>query len=131
MEYPVRTDTLGLNGNLDGIFTPDHMMASQYFAGVRRSLCEPEQRLALAVLESAIRDLRGTGATQYRQSAAFRRSEAVAWLLSAGNEPFSFEFVCEMLVIEPGYLRKGLLTWRGELKRCSPNRPRPVVRRAR
>jgi hypothetical protein len=93
---------------------PDSLMPSQFYDHWGGSNQTPEKRLALAVLELAIRDLRQPGAARRRQRS---HSEAVYWLMNPSEGPFSFDGVCEMLEIEPTSLRARLREWDGQLAR--------------
>jgi hypothetical protein len=87
---------------------------------------EPEKRLMLAVIEDAVacfqkyihaRDTRGR--TMFR--------EAEQWILEKNSDGlFSFESVCEVLGLNPDYVRHGLMQWK-EAKLAS--RPRANVYR--
>lgn len=96
------------NGETVG-FVPEIVTPAQYYAvrrGSRES--EPLQRLMIALLADAIRcyQTAETAKTELRRQ-LFR--EARWWLFEekfAG--PFSFEAVCEALVIDPERLRRGL-----------------------
>jgi hypothetical protein len=88
----------------------DDLMVSQWI-DLRRSTAEamPEKRLALAVLEDALRCARRTG---MGVACVRSRAEALEWLLAEDTSaPFSFEGVCEALNINSGYLRAGLAAW--------------------
>lgn len=119
MEHPVRAGSLGVNSDLDSIFTPDIMVASQFFDGMRKSAREPEQRLMLAVLVDAIRAFQRGAAAKPGTKGAAARHEAAAWLWGDSDVAFSFNGVCEALGIEPSYLRRGLIGWDGDLGRRS------------
>ena len=96
------------------LFQPDTILPLQYFEMVRRkSHREGEMRLMLAVLEDAI------GCFQKYYSARDRRGkqlfhEAEEWIMEKkDDEIFSFNSICEALEINPDYLRRGLLQWKG------------------
>jgi hypothetical protein len=66
-----------------------------------------ERRLMLAVLEDAMRTLLGT--RHARPNAACVRQE-LAWFTSRDrSDPFTFERICEALVIDADWLRKRVL----------------------
>lgn len=72
----------------------------------------PMNRLFLAVLEDALRcwQVHQSARSQSRQRLFF---EADLWLFHPEIiAPFTFEEVCEVLDIEPDYLRGGLKHWR-------------------
>lgn len=95
------------------LFQPDVLLQAQYYDRLRRKFClEPEKRLMMAVLDDAIvcfqkyllaRDSRG--------KKLFR--EAEEWILGEDSEwVFSFENICEVLELDPRYVRQGLLGWK-------------------
>ena len=78
----------------------------------KRNLREGEERLMLAVLESALEDFQ-----KYlrSRSACGKRlfGEAEQWFLDENNEAlFSFGTVCETLGLHPEPIRKGLMVWK-------------------
>ncbi len=91
---------------------PDLMLPSQYFGVIRGcGQLTPEQKLMLAVLESAVHDFqRYHLATRQREKRIFR--EAQEWLSSReGRGIFSCVAICQAVGIDPDYLRKGLSAW--------------------
>jgi hypothetical protein len=93
---------------VDGLFVPDIILPSQQSDSRSRHL-EPEKQLMLAVLADAVRCfLMGSVSTQ-----GFRRrlsADAARWLLRAkGNGPFSLNYICEALEIDPSRFRRGIL----------------------
>ena len=67
-----------------------------------------EERLVLAVLESAVDNYQ-----KYILNGDIRFQEAEEWLFECDSEaPFSFENICEILQLHPGYVRQGLLRWK-------------------
>ncbi|MBI2985271.1 MAG: hypothetical protein HYY45_00745 [Deltaproteobacteria bacterium] len=95
------------------LFQPDTLLPAQYLETFRRKAhLEPEKRLLLAVLEDAIacfqkylfaRDSKGR--TLFR--------EAEEWILEEGSDwLFSFENICELLGLDPRYVRQGLVRWK-------------------
>ena len=99
------------NWIVDRILVPDIILPSQHFDSRTRCL-EPEKRLMLAVLSDAVRCFRmGAGSERGPRRRLF--SDAEWWLFRAkGNEPFSVEYICEALEIDPGRLRRGVHHWR-------------------
>jgi len=96
-------------------FEQDVLLSEEYLATFRRTVhLEPEKRLMLALLEDAIACYQKFNTPRRpREKTLFEATEE--WIFS--KEPgwfFSFENVCEMLGIDPDYLRKGLLKWRQE-----------------
>jgi hypothetical protein len=96
----------------------------QFFAA-RRGNVQPISRLMVAMLREAI------GSFQrllFDQSARGRRmfSEVEAWLMvEDGDAPLRFEDVCDLLGLDPSYLRQRLREWRArQLARAQTARVR-------
>jgi len=88
---------------------PDIILPSQYFGVIRGcGQLTPEQKLMLAVLESAVHDFqRYRLATGRRGKRIFR--EAYEWLTSREETGiFSFVVICHALGIDLDYIRTGL-----------------------
>jgi hypothetical protein len=94
-------------------FEVDSLLASQYLDRIRpEPTTQPEKRLMLAVLESAVASYqRFALATSRRGRRLFGETEA--WF-SAHDERwlFSFEGICSGLGIDSVFLRRGLYRWR-------------------
>jgi hypothetical protein len=78
----------------------------------KKNIREGEERLMLAVLESAVEDFqkyvlaRSTAGKKLFQ-------QAEEWFLDKDSEAlFSFESICETLGLHPHYIRQGLLLWK-------------------
>lgn len=101
MGYILSTDS--------SMFQPDTMLPSQYFAAMRKRVPqEAEYRLVVAVLEDAIdcfqkhRDARDAKTRQlFEDAAQWVASEDRTW-------PFSFLNICDVLGLDPAYVREGL-----------------------
>lgn len=94
-------------------FEPDILSTHQYYKVFReKSHFMPEEKLMFAVLTDAIECFQKyLGATSRRSKKLF--AEAEAWITSRDySTPLSFEHVCEVLNINPNYLRLGLMQWR-------------------
>lgn len=94
-------------------FEPDILSSHQYFKVFReKSHFMPEEKLMFAVLTDAIECFQkylGANGRRYRNLFA----EADAWIKNRDcSTPFSFEHICEVLSINPNYLRLGLIQWR-------------------
>jgi len=78
----------------------------------RKNLREGEERLMLAVLESAVEDFQKyVPARKTRGKQLFQHAED--WFLEKDSEElFSFENICETLGLHPGHIRKGLMVWK-------------------
>ena len=78
----------------------------------KKTLREGEERLMLAVLESAVEDFQKYVLARHTcGKKLFKQAEE--WFLEKNNdELFSFVYVCETLGLHPDHIRKGLLVWR-------------------
>jgi hypothetical protein len=78
----------------------------------KKSIREGEERLMLAVLESAVEDFQKyVLARKPRGKQLFQHAEG--WLLEKNSdELFSFENICETLQLHPDYTRQALLVWK-------------------
>jgi len=78
----------------------------------KKDIREGEERLMLAVLESAVEDFQKyVLARKPRGKKLFQ--EAEEWFLERDNdELFSFKNICDTLQLHPDYVRKGLLRWK-------------------
>jgi hypothetical protein len=89
------------------VSVPDALLPEQYFDRLAaRTSDTPERRLLFAVLLDAVIQLQRRNTSGAAEAERWIRSEA------ATSSPFSFRNVCEALGIEPGYLQRGLLSWR-------------------
>ena len=102
-----------LDEKLPGLFEPDTLLPIQYFEAMRRKhLLEGEKRLVLSVLEDAIEcfmkcidSSTNKGQRLFRDAEEWINLEDKMWV-------FSFDNVCEMLDINPEYMRRGLRGWK-------------------
>jgi hypothetical protein len=102
-----------LDERLPGLFVPDTLLPIQYFEAMRRKhLLEGEKRLVLSVLEDAIECfMKCIDSSTKKGQRLFRDAEE--WItLEDKKWVFSFDNVCEMLDINPEYLRRGLREWK-------------------
>ncbi len=102
-----------LDEKLPGLFEPDTLLPVQYFEAMRRKhLLEGEKRLILSVLEDAIECyMKCIDAATNKGQRLFRDAEE--WInLEDKRWVFSFDNVCEMLDINPEYMRSGLRRWK-------------------
>jgi hypothetical protein len=111
---------------------PDTLMAPEYYDRLRpRSDLDPGKKLMLAILGDAIVNFQENAlAKNGRRRNLFR--EAKDWIFDEeANWVFSFENICEVLGLDPAYVRGGLLRWSArKLARTekSPNPNIPAVR---
>ncbi len=102
-----------LDEKLPGLFEPDTLLPIQYFEAMRKKhLLEGEKRLILSVLEDAVECFMkcidaGTNKGQrlFRDADEWINHEDKKWV-------FSFDNVCDMLDINPDYMRVGLRRWK-------------------
>jgi len=77
----------------------------------RRAIFYPEEKLMFAVLTDAILCLQLHNDSESRRNQAlFKRARA--WIFDDRSDSlYSFESICEVLRIDPSYLRSGLKRW--------------------
>ncbi|MEO2169351.1 MAG: hypothetical protein ABGY42_14780 [bacterium] len=96
-----------------GLFEPDVLLPTQFASYFRKEVgFDRERRLMLAVLEDAIdcfqkyahtNDARGK--VLFDESWDWIMSDDTRWL-------FSFENICQIVDMNPSYIRRGLRSWR-------------------
>jgi hypothetical protein len=96
------------------LFQPDTMLPAQYFAAAlrRRGALKPERRLIIAILQDAIECFQKN---LFAREGKARQlyADAEDWITSEDRSHyFSFENICEILEVNPEYVRQGLLRWR-------------------
>ncbi len=102
-----------LDERLPGLFEPDTLLPIQYFEAMRKKhLLEGEKRLILSVLEDAVECfMKCIDSPTNKGQRLFR--DADEWIsLEDKHWVFSFDNVCEMLDINPDYMRRGLRQWK-------------------
>lgn len=102
-----------LDERLPSLFEPDTLLPVQYFEAMRRKhLLEGEKRLILSVLEDGIECfMKYVDASTNKGQRLFRDAEE--WInLRDKQWIFSFDNVCDMLDIDPDYMRRGLREWK-------------------
>jgi hypothetical protein len=78
----------------------------------KKNIREGEERLMLAVLESAVEDFQKYVVAR-NLSGKKLFQEAEDWFLEKDNRAlFSFESVCETLGLHADHIRKGLMVWK-------------------
>ena len=95
--------------NIFTITTGDTLMGQQYVDTFRRSEhLEPEKSLLAAILEDGIQEYRKYSRA-HDADGKRRFREAKEWIMGRDNEwIFSFENVCELLGLDPEYVRRGV-----------------------
>jgi hypothetical protein len=90
----------------------------------KRTLRDGEERLMLAVLQSAIEDYQKFVLAQDRRGRELFE-QAEEWILETGSTSFfSFENICSHLQLAPDYVRRGFLSWKArQLESARPKNP--------
>jgi hypothetical protein len=98
--------------NIFGLIDSDAAVAAEYYDTYRRrEPLEPEKELMLALLQDAVHCYRKYSAACDRAGRE-RFREAQSWIMDTSTEGiFAFENVCDVLGIDPDYVRKGLRQW--------------------
>jgi hypothetical protein len=101
------------NATVASLFEPDTVASAQYFDNFQRKTpTEPENRLLMAVLDDAIHCFQDNVLAEKGKSKKLF-DDAEEWVLKEGADwIFSFRNVCELLGIDPEYLRAGLMRWK-------------------
>jgi hypothetical protein len=111
------------------VIQPDTVLPSQFFAVVRqKGFVEGEKRLMAAVLADAV-DVYQKMAFNTESRGRQLYVDAEEWLFGAstGRSFFSFENICDVLSLEPEYIRRGLVEWKRS--RVATFRPKDAFRR--
>ena len=97
----------------------------------KRSIRDGEERLMLAVLESATEDFQKYILAGDRRGKQLFQ-EAEEWILETDSPSFfSFENICEHLQLDPDYVRRGFMRWKeAKLGKQRPGCGNPSLRRA-
>jgi hypothetical protein len=107
-----RARETGGGGGVD--LEPATVLPAQLFGSGLDASLVPEKRLLLAILEEAVVTFQRYATEQGRRGRRLFR-EAEEWM---GSEelcwPCSFRNICDVLGLDPGYLRAGLQRWRHE-----------------
>src|SRR5262245_16401791 len=103
----------------DGWISLDSADIGLVEAVYKKSIREGEERLMLAVLESAVEDFQKYLLARKPSGKKLFR-EAEEWFLDQGSEAlFSFGSVCETLGLHPEDIRKGLMVWKEAKRKVS------------
>ena len=89
-----------------GAFSPTIVLPEQMDPGSRMQ-ASPEQRLLIAILEDAVYCFQKY---YHARNTAGRRlfRDAERWLMTESGHPFSFEYICFVLGLDPSAVRHGL-----------------------
>lgn len=104
-----------MQGHILSIPGFDAAVREEYFNTLRRSeYLEPEKALLLAILQDAIASYQKYCSARDRVGAD-RFREAEQWIMLEGDDwIFTFDNVCELLGLDPQYVRRGVLGWRAK-----------------
>lgn len=96
----------------DGWVSMDPADMGLFESVYKRNLREGEERLLLAVLESAVEDFQKYVLSKDAKERKLFQ-EAEKWFLNKdADQLFSFVYICEILGLAPAYIRRGLLSWK-------------------
>ncbi len=98
-----------------GLFEPDVLLPGQFFSFFRKEAgFDRERRLMLAVLEDAIDCFQKYAHTKDSRGQQLF-AESYEWIMSADKQwLFSFENICQIVDMNPDYIRQGLHRWRDQ-----------------
>ena len=108
--------TAGLDERIGSLFQPDTLIGEDYASNFRRKIpLEAERTLLLAVLEDGIRSFQeNLFAISGKRRTIF--DEANEWIFSDEDSWFcSFVSICNLLNLEPQYIRRGLRQWEDKM----------------
>lgn len=110
---------------LSRLFEPDILLPTQYFLQLKRKRFPcGEHRLLVAIIQDAIECFQKhlhARDTKRRQLYV----DAEEWInCDDDHGPFSFTNVCELLGMDPEYVREGLVTWRDRARSRERSRRR-------
>jgi hypothetical protein len=86
----------------------------------KKKIREGEERLMLAVLESAVEDFQKYLLARHPSGKKLFQQAEEGFLDKDSGTLFSFESICETLQLHPHYIRQGLLLWK-EAKLKTPS----------
>jgi hypothetical protein len=117
--------TRRLFGEPDVLAMHEYLHVFQY-----RPALTPERRLLAAILRDAIDCyMRYCFAKSRREKKMLQETEE--WFFGSGEEGvFSFENVCEILKLAPGYIRRGLLHYKQRPSQNGGSRPKRLPRQS-
>jgi len=111
--------SMGGEDRIFSLFQPDVLAPSQYLANTRsKTYREPEKKLMLAVLEDALWCFQNGLLSRDNKKKRYLSVAAEEWIMEDKEDRlFSFNEVCGLLGVHPGYLRKLLVRWKRETLR--------------
>jgi hypothetical protein len=110
----------GLDERIGSLFQPDTLIGEDYASNFRRKIpLEAERTLLLAILEDGIRSFQeNLFATSGKRRTIF--DEANEWIFSDDDSWFcSFVSICNLLSLEPQYIRRGLHQWEARMNKSA------------
>ena len=115
---------------INRIFQPDPLTPYDYLRTSRRSVhLDPEKHLMHAILEEAIKTYRLHVSTKSKREHKLFL-EAELWIMDRNDDwLFSFENLCEVLGLDPDFVRSGLARWKEQ--QVGPAVVRETARRQR
>jgi hypothetical protein len=94
----------------------------------KKNIREGEEKLMLAVLESAVEDFQKYLLAR-KPSGKKLFQQAEEWFLERDIDGlFSFEYICDTLELHPDYIRQGLLRWKEAKLNSRGVEPHPASR---
>jgi hypothetical protein len=95
---------------------PDVLLVNEYLHVYQSNLAQtPEVRLVAALLKDGIDSYIKYLSAKPRRGKKSLANEAEEWIFDKDEDwPFSFENVCRVLKIDPGYIRRILLRYKQE-----------------
>ncbi|OGF69860.1 hypothetical protein A3H65_03175 [Candidatus Giovannonibacteria bacterium RIFCSPLOWO2_02_FULL_45_14] len=113
------------------LFQPDTLAHEEYLKTFKPREMEPEKRVMLAVLEEAVHCFQKYICAKYPKEISLF-DDAEAWFMDESDGGlFSFVSVCEILGLDPAYVRKGLFAWRDAKIAAVAKEPEDKRRRRR
>lgn len=115
---------------INRIFQPDPLTPYDYLRTSRRTVhLDPEKHLMHAILEEAIKTYRLHVSTKSKREHKLFL-EAELWIMDRNDDwLFSFENLCEVLGLDPDFVRSGLARWKEQ--QVAPAVVRETARRQR
>jgi hypothetical protein len=116
--------TRRLFGEPDVLAVHEYLHVFQY-----RPALTPERRLIAAILSDAIDSyMRCCFAKSRRDKKMYQETEE--WFFGNDEGVFSFENICEVLGLAPGYIRRGLLRYKQRPSRSLDSCPKRLPQRS-
>ena len=116
--------TRRLFGEPDVLAVHEYLHVFQY-----RPALTPERRLLAAILRDAIDCyMRYCFAKSRREKKMLQETEE--WFFGNDEGVFSFENVCEILKLAPGYIRRGLLRYKQRPSQSGGSRPKRLPKQS-